>query len=88
MLVQKVKPSKSKAAVVVMKLDTTSGMIRHCGRTGVYKWQDDETACLSVWCYHACAKGKGFRVQGGSSHDYIMRLDTMSGRIRHCGRTR
>ena len=49
MLVQKVKPSKTKAAVVVMKLDTTSGRIRHCGRTGVYKWQDDETVCLSVW---------------------------------------
>ena len=46
MLVQKVKPSKSKAAVVVMKLDTMSGTIRHCGRTGVYKWQDDETVSV------------------------------------------
>ena len=33
----------SKAAVAVMRLDTMSGRIRHCGRTRVCKWQDDET---------------------------------------------
>ena len=33
MMVQKIKASEWKAAVVVMRLDTMSGRIRHCGRS-------------------------------------------------------
>ena len=45
MIVQKIQSPKSKAAVVVMRLDTMSvSRIRHCGRT--------RRDCVSVWRYH------------------------------------